>query len=209
MKKFDFEVTRRMDGDRAYSAGDSRKLSALDAAPLVRSGALKPKGKEAEEAMSELFAKGGSPDRRTPLAPAITDEAMDANNARAAAEGATPPPAKSGQTAASVAAALAKDAGDAERNKADIAAPVTGGRVDAGAPGVEAVKPAKLEPAAAPASAADATAGSADSAADHTGPAGGDEVAQAAAAGAATTAAPTTAKAAKAAAAKNTGKRRR
>src|SRR5688500_16520713 len=155
---------RRMDGDRSYAKGDTRELSAVDAAPLVRSGALTPKGKAAQEAMAELFEKGGTPDRVTPLAPAITDAAMDANNARAAAEGASPTPAKSGQTAKSVREARAKDAGNAERNKADVTAPITGARIDAGAPGVEAVEPAAAGEGAAAEPAAGATAGTADGA---------------------------------------------
>lgn len=60
MKEFEFEVKRRMDGDREYHPGDVRKLSATDAVHLVKSGALLPKGKEAQAAMDKLIGEAPS-----------------------------------------------------------------------------------------------------------------------------------------------------
>lgn len=129
MKKYEFEATRQMDGDKTYFAGDTRKLSAIDAAPLVRSGALVPKGKEATEKMTEVLgeAAGNFGVRR------VSNAAMDANNRKAAKDGVSPTPAKSGQTART------KDAGNAPRNKADVTTPPPG-QVNAGDAGVEPVK---------------------------------------------------------------------
>ncbi len=139
MKKVDFEVRRPMHGDREYAVGDTRSLSAIDAAGLVRSGALRPKGKAAEAAMAEVLKDAGGP--ASFGVQRVSDAAMDANNAQAAAEGASPIPAASGQ-------ARAKDAGNAERNKADVATPPAGGAVHAGEPGVAPVTEAAAAAAA-------------------------------------------------------------
>ena len=50
-----FRVNREMTGDQAYAEGDPRDLLAIDAAHLVRSGALTPVGATAEKAMAELL----------------------------------------------------------------------------------------------------------------------------------------------------------
>lgn len=172
MKKVNFEVRRPMHGDREYAAGDTRSLSAIDAAGLVRSGALVPKDKAARDAMAEVLKDAGGPAFGVQR---VSDAAMDANNAQAAAEGASPTPAKSGQ-------ARAKDAGAAERNKADVTTPPAGAMVHAGEPGVAPVDPAS----ASDAGSAAAGEGSAEGE-------GGDE---GKAAAPATTAAPSTTKAA-------------
>lgn len=54
-EKHTFHVMREMTGDKAYAEGDQRALSAVDAAHLVRSGALKPMGEKATAAMAELL----------------------------------------------------------------------------------------------------------------------------------------------------------
>lgn len=132
MKKLKFKCLRHMHGDRAYGPGDKRELSAVDAGPLVRSGAIEPADKEAEKAMMELLSKPAAN-------PVASNRKMDANNARAAAEGVSPVPAKSGQAVAG------KDAGNAERNKADVSPVQTGAAVHAGEPGVEPVQPEDAE----------------------------------------------------------------
>ena len=80
MKEYDFTCRRPMHGDEEYAAGATRKLSATDAAVLVRSGALVPKGKAAEDAMRDLLGE-----ETTFGVQRVSDAAMDANNEKAAA----------------------------------------------------------------------------------------------------------------------------
>lgn len=45
----EYTVNRSMQGDKDYERGDTRKMSAADAAPLLATGALSEKGKEPAE----------------------------------------------------------------------------------------------------------------------------------------------------------------
>lgn len=136
MKTHKFEVLRRHDGDKEYGPNgpnNERELPAIDAAHLVRAGTLAPKGKEAIDAMAELLGPRENWGVRTVVADAAPgDEAMDANNARAAGDGATPKPAKASRASGT----RAKAQGDAPNNKADVTAPA-GDTVHAGEPGTE------------------------------------------------------------------------
>ena len=73
MQEHTFNVHRDMVGDKAYTDGDTRKLTAVDAAALVRSGALTPKGKEAEEAMAEIM--GNEPANQTEIVQRVKEDA--------------------------------------------------------------------------------------------------------------------------------------
>lgn len=72
-KKLTFEVRREMSGDRDYKTGETRELLALDAIHLVKSGALKPQGEEAEKVMAEYIQ--ATPDNRSGVVQQVKKDA--------------------------------------------------------------------------------------------------------------------------------------
>lgn len=133
MKTYNFICNRRMDGDVAYGPGDTRELSAVDAAQLVRSKALSPADEEAQAAMEKLLGAdvnnwGIQPARMTfPDADAPAEEKTLTTGAGKAAPAKVVAPKKATAAKKAVAPAKAKDGGAAPHNKADVVTPPANG----------------------------------------------------------------------------------
>lgn len=110
MKGFKFKVNRRLEGDRPYNVGDDREMTAAEAAPMVRSGALTPANKEAEEAVAALLGPKDSWGVRP---------AMETDHEAVAAAAVSPLTVTEPETPAgrSRRTAAGKDAGAADLNK--------------------------------------------------------------------------------------------